>query len=335
VSPGPVPAGLLLELAGLVSAVPDGGMVTVAAPTRRHAQLASRWCDRTGNRFVAWHGDHVEIRRGRSRDPLADLPDHLRPGRRLWLYTNFDCNLACSYCCVSSSPRTPRRALALDTIAAVVEQAPAAGTRELYLTGGEPFLRPDIRAVITMCAAALPTTVLTNGALFRGARLRLLESLSREDLILQISLDSAEPEVHDAHRGAGTHSRALAGIRTAIALGFRVRVAATLGADHRSTEPALHLLCDDLGVPESDRVVRSVARQGVADEGVLVTRAGLIPEVCLTADGVYWHPVAATDLRMRVTQDVLPVAKAVAAITAEFAEHRRRGDELASSFPCA
>ena len=40
---------------------------------------------------------------------VEDVPAELHPARRLWLYTNFDCNLACTYCCVSSSPRTPRR----------------------------------------------------------------------------------------------------------------------------------------------------------------------------------------------------------------------------------
>jgi len=326
---------LLLDLAGTLATAPDGGTVSVAARSRTDAELASRWCDRSGNRFVAWHGDHVEIRRGRSPDPLADLPDHLRPGRRVWLYTNFDCNLACSYCCVSSSPRAPRRALGLETIRSVVAQAPAVGARELYLTGGEPFLLPDISAVVEACTAALPTIVLTNGLLFRGARLRVLESLPREQLALQISLDSAAPALHDAQRGLGTHSRALAGIHTAVELGFRVRVAATLGPGHRDEERELHRRCDDLGIPAADRVIRRIARQGEADGGVVVTRAGLIPEVCLTADGVYWHPVAATDPAMRVTDRVLPLADAVDLVTAEFADHRRRGEELVSSFPCA
>jgi hypothetical protein len=32
-------------------------------------------------------------------------------GSRLWLYTNFDCNLRCDYCCVRSSPKAPRYAV--------------------------------------------------------------------------------------------------------------------------------------------------------------------------------------------------------------------------------
>jgi hypothetical protein len=171
--------------------------------------------------------------------------------------------------------------------------------------------------------------------LFRGTRLQVLDSLPRDALALQISLDSADPELHDGYRGVGTHARALAGIRTALALGFRVRIAATLGPGHRDEEAELQRLCDDLGVADGDRVIRRTARQGAAGDGVVITRAGVLPEVCLTADGVYWHPVAATDPAMRVTDRILPVAVAVDLVTAELREHRRRGDELARTFPCA
>jgi len=35
---------------------------------------------------------------------------------KLWLYTNFDCNLRCAYCVSESSPRAPRRALGLPVV---------------------------------------------------------------------------------------------------------------------------------------------------------------------------------------------------------------------------
>lgn len=324
---------LLLDLVSALDAVPDGESVTLPVDGRVDAGVAAQWCDRAGHRFVAWDGNEVHIRRGRGSP--AVIPDELRPGRRLWLYTNFDCNLACSYCCVSSSPRTPRRALGLDTIRAVAAEAPGVGARELFLTGGEPFLLPDIGEIVQACAKALPTVVLTNGMLFRGARLATLHALPREHVTLQISLDSATPDLHDLVRGAGSHARARAGIELARELGFRVRVAATLDAGSASEEIALHRLCDEIGIPSEDHVVRRVARQGAADAGVVVTRATLVPEICLTADGVYWHPVAATDPDMLVTRRLLPLAGVVGRIAAEFSEYRRRNDDLALTFPCA
>ncbi len=326
---------VVLDLVEAVARVPYGGTLTVPAETNEVARTAARWCEQAGHTFVSWYGDHVEVRRGVGRDPFADLPDDKRPGRRLWLYTNFDCNLACGYCCVSSSPRTPRRALGIDLVRRIAAEAPSVGARELFITGGEPFMLPDIAEILTLCSRTLPTVVLTNGTLFRGPRLALLDSLPRHQLALQVSLDSATPSLHDRQRGEGTHGRALAGIETALRLGFRVRVAATVASGQAEEERALHHLCDALGVVPVDRVIRRIAHQGAAEDGLIVTRESLVPEVCLTADGVYWHPVAATDPTMLVTPRVLPLAAAVAAVTVEFADYRRRAGEVALSFPCA
>ena len=37
---------------------------------------------------------------------------------KLWIYTNYDCNLRCSYCVAKSSPNAPRRAMGLANVAA-------------------------------------------------------------------------------------------------------------------------------------------------------------------------------------------------------------------------
>ncbi|MBA3286671.1 MAG: 4Fe-4S cluster-binding domain-containing protein, partial [Acidimicrobiia bacterium] len=61
------------------------------------------------------------------------------PGR-VWLYSNYHCNLACSYCLTESSPRSERRQLTSETMLAVAEQAGALGFTGLGVTGGEPML---------------------------------------------------------------------------------------------------------------------------------------------------------------------------------------------------
>jgi MoaA/NifB/PqqE/SkfB family radical SAM enzyme len=65
------------------------------------------------------------------------------------------------------------------------------------VTGGEPFLLPDIGEILAACAATAATTVLTNGMLLAGRRLETLRSLPRDRVTLQISLDSPEPARHD------------------------------------------------------------------------------------------------------------------------------------------
>jgi pyruvate-formate lyase-activating enzyme len=294
-----------------------------------------RWTAATGNTLLTVHPEAVEVIRGRIADPIEALAVEQRPGHRLWIYTNFHCNLACDYCCVESSPRAAPRVIDLNRFAATVDEARAGGFAQIYLTGGEPFLLLDLDDRIRVAAATLPTTILTNGMLWTGERRRRLELLPRDNVTLQISLDSATPALHDRHRGAGSFVRALDGIRVALDLGFRVRVSATLGADCGSEERNLEALFDELGLADEQRVVRRVARQGAATRGLALSRASLIPEVCVHSAGIAWHPVAASDPAMQVAPAGTPLALATEAIRDEYRHHRITSDVIASTFPCA
>jgi hypothetical protein len=64
-------------------------------------------------------------------------------------------------------------------------------------------------------AIAHTSALLTNAMLLRGRRLDMLRQMDRDRLVLQISLDSPTPDLHDRHRGARSWERAVAGIRTA------------------------------------------------------------------------------------------------------------------------
>ena len=112
-------------------------------------------------------------------DPPA-APDDERPvislfgtalfPARLWIYTNFHCNLACDYCVVASSPRARPRELTAERFRALVDEAVREGFTELYLTGGEPFAHPQIVELVEYAAERLTTVVLTNAMLFTGRR---------------------------------------------------------------------------------------------------------------------------------------------------------------------
>ena len=236
-------------------------------------------------------------------------------GQRLWMYTNFHCNLACTYCCAGSSPSAEARLLPVDVAAAAADEFVALGGREVILTGGEPFLHPEIGALVAEVSRRTPVVILTNAMVFgKGARRAALESMDRQRVTLQISLDSAEPSLHDSNRGAGTHARALAGIELARSLGFRVKVAATLDEREVSSTATLHARLDEIGIPTEDRLIRPIAAQGAADFGVPVTIDDVAPEPTLTSDGIWWHPVAITDMRLKVADSPLPLADAFGTI---------------------
>ncbi len=327
-------SGLLVELIAALRRVRPGDRIAVIGSDRAVGTELEAWCRFTRNSLV-----EVTVEQNRHRwvircgEAPAEL-DVQRPlGSRLWLYTNFDCNLRCDYCCVRSSPKAPRRALGAERVRRIASEAQALGVEEIFVTGGEPFLLDDIGDILTACAAAAPTTVLTNGMLLVGRRLKVLQSLPRDRVTFQISLDSPTPERHDQHRGKGTWVKAWNGIERARAEGFRVRLAATVSSDAEAAE--LRGFLDAKQIGEQDRVIRRIALRGFATEGIAIARADLVPEITITADGVYWHPVGAEDEDLLVTPDIFPLADAFAAARRAFEHERAHANRLATIFNCA
>ena len=127
--------------------------------------------------------------------------------------------------------------------------------------------------------------------------------------------------------------KAVRGIAVARELGFRVRVAATVASDE--DERALDAYFAREAIAADDRLVRRIALRGLAADGVALVRADLWPEPTITADGVYWHPVGATDDDFFVSSDPLPLARAFEAVRLAWEEERRFATTLASVFHCA
>ncbi|OBI91978.1 hypothetical protein A5661_26670 [Mycobacterium asiaticum] len=67
----------------------------------------------------------------------------------------------------------------------------------------------------------------------------------------------------------------------------------------------------------------------------MLTRESLVPEVTVTADGVYWHPVAAMDERAMVSRTVEPLTPALDIVSRLFTEQWAEAAEAAALFPCA
>jgi len=326
--------GLLPELIAVLRRSRPGDLITVIGDESSIGPELEIWCRFTGNALL-----EATVENGRNRwifryGPVAIPDDENRPvGSRLWLYTNFDCNLHCDYCCVRSSPTVPRRELGLARVQRIAREAAEIGVKEIFVTGGEPFLLEDIGDILLSCAAAAPTTVLTNGMLFSGRRAESLQALPRDRIVLQISLDSATPELHDLHRGPGTWARTREGIQRARALGFRVRLAATVSTDAEAE--AFRQFLDEEKIAAEDRVIRRIALRGSASEGVAVSRSDLVPEVTITSEGVYWHPVGAEDADLLVTPDIFPLSESFAAVRRAFDREGEHANKLARIFNCA
>ena len=64
-------------------------------------------------------------------------------------------------------------------------------------------------------------------------------------------------------------------------------------------------------------------------------RADLVPEVTITAAGVYWHPVGAEDADLLVTRDIFPLSEAFAAVRRALDHEGEHANKLARIFNCA
>ena len=145
------------------------------------------------------------------------------------------CNLACTHCFVSCGPADLHHPLMGRTeVRSRVAEGLALGVKELYFTGGEPFMHPEMIEILADSLPHGPCTVLTNGTLFTRERLSALRRLSDESryaLELRVSLDGLSPGPHDAFRGAGSFERALEGLRQLDRIGLLPIVTVTQNTD--------------------------------------------------------------------------------------------------------
>jgi sulfatase maturation enzyme AslB (radical SAM superfamily) len=175
---------------------------------------------------------------GRFVDPLvtADGSPRARVAQTaletLWFNTGTLCNIACVNCYIESSPTNDALAyLTVDDVARYLDEIAQTGlpTREIGFTGGEPFMNPDILAMLDAAlGAGHQVLILTNAMrpmLRWGARLSDLARPHRDRLTFRVSLDHHTQAVHDAERGTGSWAKAWEGLDWLVEQGLRVAIA--------------------------------------------------------------------------------------------------------------
>jgi MoaA/NifB/PqqE/SkfB family radical SAM enzyme len=247
--------------------------------------------------------------------PLAHTDSQGEGGdllHRLWIYTNYDCNLSCSYCVAESFVGAERNGVGLQEVCRLIDEGVALGMTELFLTGGEPFILHDIFAMLNYGLKRMQqVTVLSNGILLKGTRLQQLEALeNRERLTIQISLDGSDAATHDFYRGAGSWQKAIDTITRLKAANFHVRLGTTETPENRHDLSAMCQLHRQLGISDEDHIIRPLVRRGFSTKGMAVSLPALEPEVTADRNGIYWHPVA-TDPDLLISPTLFPLQDAV------------------------
>jgi hypothetical protein len=151
-------------------------------------------------------------------------------------------------------------------------------------------------------------------------------------------VDGARPDTHDAHRGPGSFTRTIEGIRTLVDLDLPVRVALTETEQNTADIPEVVSLLADLGVPKEDFAVRPLLRRGLSGTGLDIGEDTTVPELTITADGLHWHPAgadAATSPDMLLARGAVSLAEGKRLVTERFFTARLADGSLPAPYRCA
>jgi radical SAM protein with 4Fe4S-binding SPASM domain len=117
------------------------------------------------------------------------------PLKTLFWNVTYACNFRCGICFTDAGQSLPGELTAREALEAV-DRIHAAGIRDVLISGGEPFARPDLVDILErMARFDIVTRIASNGSLLDDVLLRRL----RERALVrsfQISLDTVDPEIY-------------------------------------------------------------------------------------------------------------------------------------------
>ncbi len=150
----------------------------------------------------------------------------------LWFNTGTLCNLTCTNCYIDSSPTNDRLVyISNDEVRTYLDEIEALKlpTTEIAFTGGEPFMNPEIIAILeSVLAGGFRCLVLTNAMRpmmkCTDGLLRLREAYG-DRLTIRVSLDHYSQPLHDLLRGKDSWAKTMLGLRWLAANGLRINVA--------------------------------------------------------------------------------------------------------------
>ena len=150
----------------------------------------------------------------------------------LWFNTGTLCNLACVNCYIESTPKNNRlvylsHAEAVSYLDEIRDNQ--LGTAEIGITGGEPFMNPDILKIMeTSLERGFRLLVLTNAMrpMMKCADglLKLNETYS-DQMTLRVSVDHFKPELHEEERGPNSWEPMMKGLQWLSEHGFNIDIA--------------------------------------------------------------------------------------------------------------
>lgn len=205
--------------------------------------------------------------RGAAALSLFDPPPESAPGKRMLegrlarvfrrarlpssvtMALDYACQCDCAHCSAARHWQDSS-SLSIEEWKAVIDSAVELGATTIVFTGGEPLLVPHLLELVRhVDKAAATATLFTNGEFLSESTARELASAGLYGVF--VSLDSADPQVHDSlRRRPGLWKRAVAGIEHLRAAGILSSLAFCCAHGRLEELDRLMALARDLGVSE-------------------------------------------------------------------------------------
>jgi len=167
----------------------------------------------------------------------------LRQLDTLWFCTGTLCNLACRNCYIESSPRNDSLVyISTEEVGAYLDEIErdGLGTRTIGFTGGEPFMNPDMIAILEdTLARGFQVLVLTNAMkpmMKRADGLLDLQQRFGDRLTVRVSIDHYSRRLHEAERGPKSWAPTVRGLQWLSHHGFHVDIAGRLFSGETDAE---------------------------------------------------------------------------------------------------
>lgn len=187
------------------------------------------------------------------------------------------CNLHCHYCFYADE-MVGRNDLSVERWVTFFNELKDLAVRNVTLSGGEVFMRPDLFELIdAVIDARLSYGILTNGTLITERTIEeFMRGQRRQRLnTIQVSIDGSCADVHDKSRGKGSFEKAIRGLRLLKDNGFPVTVRVTVNRHNvDDLENTATLLLEDLGLPSFSTNDAMAMGAGCAQQKSI----GLLPE---------------------------------------------------------
>lgn len=191
----------------------------------------------------------VKFTRKRAKEPIKINAEAklVSPLQHVYIEVTNACNLRCLHCYNNSGVRIEKE-FTIDEIKKVISDLANLNVLNVILTGGEPLLRKDLFEIMEYIRRKpMSVTLFTNGTLLNEEVANKLKDC--EVLKVLISLDGANPKIHDDFRGMrGAFEKTINAIKLLRQRGINVTVNICINRFNKNEIAQLLQLVRDLRV---------------------------------------------------------------------------------------